>query len=140
MLGLTPKETLEALQSLYEKHKAVSYPRTQCRYVSTERTKEFPVLLRSVSVFPELADALPEADLKRARNKRVVNDSEVSKESHDALLPTSQLPDLSKMTEREKTSPEARLYEIPGTVPSSTRGEKDRIRDPAWRLPFPGRR
>lgn len=77
MLGLTPKETLEALQSLYEKHKAVSYPRTQCRYVSTERTKEFPVLLRSVSVFPELADALPEADLKRARNTRVVNDSEV---------------------------------------------------------------
>lgn len=102
MLGLTPKETLEALQSLYEKHKAVSYPRTQCRYVSTERTKEFPVLLRSVSVFPELADALPEADLKRARNTRVVNDSEVSKESHDALLPTSKLPDLSQMTEREK--------------------------------------
>lgn len=101
MLGLTPKETLTALQALYEKHKSVSYPRTQCRYVSTERAKEFPVLLRAVSVFPELAAVLPEAELKRAQNKRVVNDGEVAKESHDALLPTSQIPDLSKMTEQE---------------------------------------
>lgn len=31
----------------------------------------------------------------------MVNDTEVNKESHDALLPTSQTPDLSKMSERE---------------------------------------
>lgn len=101
MLGLSPKETLEALQSLYEKHKAVSYPRTQCRYVSSERAKEFSVLLKSVSVFPNLAAKMGVADIKRAYNKRVVNDAEVAKESHDALLPTTQTPDLSKMTDQE---------------------------------------
>lgn len=100
-LGLSPKETLKTLQSLYEKHKAVSYPRTQCRYVSSERAKEFSVLLKSVSVFPNLAAKMRDVDIKRAYNKRVVNNAEVAKESHDALLPTSQVPNLSRMTEQE---------------------------------------
>lgn len=39
--GYTPEKTLELIQSLYEKHKLISYPRTGGRYVSTEKSKDF---------------------------------------------------------------------------------------------------
>lgn len=45
MFGYTPKQTLELVQSLYERHKVIFYPRTQCRYVSSEKAKEFPSML-----------------------------------------------------------------------------------------------
>lgn len=102
--GYTPTKTLEIIQSLYEKHKVISYPRTQCRYVSSEKAKEFPKMLQKMHVFNELA---PYADIDAGRiesvmhDKNVVNDVEVAKESHDALLPTQTTPDLSKMTQEE---------------------------------------
>ena len=103
---LKPDRTLDIIQSLYEKHKVISYPRTQCRYVSSEKAKEFPQLLENIRVFPDLdtlAGSLTPGDMARVMgDKNVVNDTEVGKESHDALLPTSKKPDLSKMTEDEK--------------------------------------
>lgn len=103
---LKPDKTLDIIQSLYEKHKVISYPRTQCRYVSSEKAKEFPQLMQNVRVFPDLdalAADITREDIRRVQaDKNVVNDTEVSKESHDALLPTSKKPDLSAMTEDEK--------------------------------------
>ena len=58
MFGYTPKKTLELVQSLYEKHKVISYPRTQCRYVSSEKAKEFPDMLKKITVFSDLAPFL----------------------------------------------------------------------------------
>ncbi|MCC2254556.1 topoisomerase C-terminal repeat-containing protein [Ruminococcus sp. CLA-AA-H200] len=103
MFGYSPQKTLDTVQSLYEKHKAVSYPRTQCRYVSSEKAKEFPALLQVVSVFPDLPSGPAMARITQVqRDRNVVNDKEVEKESHDALLPTTLKPDLSRMTAPEK--------------------------------------
>lgn len=103
---LKPDRTLEIIQSLYEKHKVISYPRTQCRYVSSEKAKEFPMMLSHMSVFPNLAPIAKSlnSDIISSISKdtRVVNNAEVQKESHDALLPTSNRPDLSKMTDEER--------------------------------------
>lgn len=101
-----PDQTLELIQRLYEKHKVISYPRTQCRYVSSEKAKEFPEILKNIEVFEDLKDIAENID-KRAfekllKDRSVVNDAEVSKESHDALLPTLKRPDLSRMSEEEK--------------------------------------
>lgn len=105
--GYKPNETLEIIQSLYEKHKVISYPRTQCQYVSAEKAKEFPAMLRLMDAFPELAPyvaKITDEDINRVMNdKQVVNDKEVLKESHDALLPTDKRPVLEEMTEKEKT-------------------------------------
>ena len=103
MLHMTPEEILNIVQSLYEKHKVISYPRTQCRYVSAEKAKEFPAMLKLMTVFPELADYhISAKDIYRVMsNKRVVNNTEVEKEAHDALLPTGKRPELSKMTDNE---------------------------------------
>ena len=104
--GYTPDETLEIVQSLYEKHKLLSYPRTQCRFVSYEKSKEFRRMLKNMGAFEELneiAQGITDEDIKRVMgDKNVVNDAEVQKESHDALLPTSTKPDLSKLSEQEK--------------------------------------
>lgn len=104
--GYSPSQTLEIVQSLYETHKLISYPRTQCRYVSQEKAREFPQMLSFMSVFEELrpyAAKVTDEDIQRVyNNKNVVNDKEVQKESHDALLPTSNRPDLSKLTAEEQ--------------------------------------
>lgn len=103
---MSPKEVLATIQSLYETHKVISYPRTQCRYVSSEKAKEFPDMLKKLLVFPELkpyVEKISVNDIKRVQaDKRIVNDKEVEKESHDALLPTDKTPDLSKMSEIER--------------------------------------
>lgn len=105
-LGLSPSEVLETVQSLYEVHKVISYPRTQCRYVSSEKSKEFPAMLSQMQVFPSLKpylSSISSTDIARVQgDKKVVNDSEVEKESHDALLPTNKTPELEKMNRREQ--------------------------------------
>ena len=102
--GYSPSETLDYVQSLYEK-KYVSYPRTQCKFCSTEKAKEFPVFLSNMDIFENLvpfAQTITNDDLQRVfTDKKVVNDTEVNKESHDALLPTTQRPDLSTLSEEE---------------------------------------
>lgn len=104
--GFSPEETLTIVQSLYETHKLLSYPRTQCRYVSYEKSKEFPIMLKNMSVFDGLkniADKMTNDDLKRVMGDRnVINDDEVQKESHDALIPTTKKPDLNNLNDKEK--------------------------------------
>lgn len=103
--GYSPTETLSTIQSLYETHKVISYPRTQCRFVSSEKAKEFKMMLRNMSAFEDLkplAQAISDEDIARVmKDKQVVNDKEVNKESHDALLPTDNKPDLSKLNDAE---------------------------------------
>jgi len=103
--GYSPEETLAIVQSLYEKHKAISYPRTQCRYVSKERAKGFQKLLPLMNLYPDLKEAVayvPKGALEALlKDTKVVNDKEVIKESHDALLPTELEPDLSLFKEEE---------------------------------------
>lgn len=103
--GYDPTKTLNLIQALYETHKVVSYPRTDGRYISTEKAKELPILLKAVSAVPELESyvkSITTADIDKVKkDKRIVNDVEVKKASHDALLPTGKIPDLTKLTKDE---------------------------------------
>lgn len=104
--GYTPSQTLEAIQSLYETYKVVSYPRTDGRYISTEKAKELETLLSAVKKTPGLSDyakKVSSADIERvSKDKRFVNDDEVKKASHCALIPTGNAPDFSEMKKIEK--------------------------------------
>lgn len=104
--SLSPNQVLNLVQSLYETHKLLSYPRTQCRYVSKEKSAEFKMMLSHLTVFDDLkpyVDNITDSDIETVRNdKQVVNDKEVQKESHDAILPTSERPNLERLTEDEK--------------------------------------
>lgn len=101
----SPAHTLQIVQSLYEKHKVISYPRTQCSYVSSEKAKEFPMMLSHMTAFTDLgkiAEAVTEeAICNVTRDRQVVNDTAVAKESHDALLPTAVKANPANLTEEE---------------------------------------
>lgn len=103
--GLKPTDTLAIIQSLYEKHKIISYPRTQCQYVSEAKAQEFPHMIKLMDAFPELApyvNQITSADIQRVfKDKKVVNDKEVQKESHDALLPTDKRPEIDELSPNE---------------------------------------
>lgn len=103
--GYDPSKTLNLIQSLYETHKIVSYPRTDGRYISSEKAKELSSLLKAVEVIPSLettAKSITSSDISKVqKDKRIVNDVEVKKASHDALLPTGKIPDLSKLSKDE---------------------------------------
>ena len=90
--NLSPQQVLDYVQALYEKG-FVSYPRTDGEHISTQKAKELPMLVKASEKVPELAPFIrgfQKADLERAiKNKRFVNDEEVKKASHDALLPTA---------------------------------------------------
>ena len=104
--GYTPETVLACIQNLYEKYKLLSYPRTDCRYISSEKARELPKLLRAVMVIPGMdtvVKGLTQADIDRVRNdSRYVNNKEVEKSSHDALIPTGKIMDLSSLEEKER--------------------------------------
>lgn len=104
--GYTPEKTLELIQSLYETHKLISYPRTDGRYVSSEKAKDFQRLLKAVERMPELKDIAKHVSVDDIasvqNNSRYVNDKKVQESSHDALMPTGETSALGKLSKDEK--------------------------------------
>lgn len=100
----SPKQTLDTVQELYEM-RLLTYPRTDGTFVSTAKAATFDTLINTMKHIPELsehANKVSAADIEKVKkNKKVVNDEEVKKSSHDALLPTETIPSnfekLSKM-------------------------------------------
>lgn len=103
--GYSAQKTLELAQSLYETHKLLSYPRCDCRSISTAVANNFDKLLKPLAAISELKSwvaAVDSAAKKRvASTKKYVNDEDVNKNSHTALIPTSTVPDISKLSPDE---------------------------------------
>ena len=104
--GYSPSDVLSIAQSLYEKHKVLSYPRTDGDVISVEKAQEIPSILHILSDIPDFShyiENIPsDATHKILSMKNYVNDEAVAKASHDALMPTIKKPDLSAMTDKEK--------------------------------------
>lgn len=97
LFDYTAQQTLDYLQSLYEKRLA-TYPRTDSRYLTEDMAAGLPALCQSV------AAALPfAADLSLPVNAaQVIDNSKVS--DHHAILPTAEASkaDLSALPSGEK--------------------------------------
>ena len=95
-----PQKTLDLVQGLYER-RLLSYPRTGGEYISSEKAKTLPALMRSAAAVPEYRTVIGSftgADYRRmAANPRIVDDKKVAEESHDALLPTTEAPDFAAL-------------------------------------------
>jgi len=89
--GFSAKKTLDVAQSLYEKHKVISYPRTNSNYVNEQNIPEMHRALDSLR--GTSYDALVAGANKRfvhKGNSNVCNPSKV--EDHHAILPTHKKP------------------------------------------------
>ena len=89
--GYTAQETLSIAQSLYEKHKFITYPRTDSRYLTTDMKPQIPQLLKKIaSVYPESVPFIQQiASKKLPLDKRIVNDAKVS--DHHAIIVTGNI-------------------------------------------------
>ncbi|MEZ4364311.1 MAG: DNA topoisomerase [Kofleriaceae bacterium] len=85
--GFSAARTLELAQALYERHKVLTYPRTDSRHLSSELVAELPAIWRALAGAPEYAAFAEELLARRPRpGRRVVDDSKVS--DHHAIIPT----------------------------------------------------
>lgn len=95
--GLSAAATLSVAQELYEKHKLVTYPRTDSNYLTTDMVGSLPGVIRGVGVGPYAkAGAALLAALPLTITKRVVNNAEVG--DHHAIIPTGRRPDLAGLS------------------------------------------
>ncbi|MBQ7647406.1 MAG: DNA topoisomerase III, partial [Clostridia bacterium] len=103
LYAYSAKETLSLMQSLYEKHKVLTYPRTDSRYITKDVTATIPDRLKAVALGPYAVNA---KKLFRTFNTRfIVNDAKVT--DHHAIIPTEERPDFASMT-----GPEKNIYDL----------------------------
>ncbi len=96
--GMGANETLAVAQSLYETHKATTYPRTDCGYLPTSMQQEIPDVLTAVTKSdPSVATVLTQLD--RGFVSRVWNDKKIT--AHHAIIPTRRAFDLSRLSADE---------------------------------------
>ena len=97
---MSPKETLNTMQRLYENHKVLTYPRTDSRYLSDDIVPTLPERLRAMRVGSLAAPVNEILRASRSINASCVNNAKVS--DHHAIIPTEQVPDFSSFSTEEK--------------------------------------
>ena len=103
--GFSAKNTLAIAQALYERHKVLTYPRTDSRHLPEDYLGTVQQTLESLSESnnyqPHAAEILNKRWVKP--NKRIFDNSKIS--DHFAIIPTTQAP--KKLSEAEQ-----RLYDL----------------------------
>lgn len=84
--GLSAQDVLDSCQSLYEKHKLITYPRSDCRYLPNEHFADRHAVMDAISVHCQSYQTLPNAVNSEQKN-RCWNDKKV--EAHHAIIPTA---------------------------------------------------
>jgi DNA topoisomerase III len=95
----SPKKTLDILQKLYQRGN-ISYPRSDSRFVTPEEAKTFPMILQKYNHIQEYQEYFPLPIPSIQNNSRYVNEKKVT--DHYAIIPTEQIPNLSKLLPEEK--------------------------------------
>ncbi|MEO8214422.1 MAG: DNA topoisomerase, partial [Myxococcales bacterium] len=92
--GFSATRTLEAAQALYERHKLLTYPRTDSRYLPQDLVGELPRLFAGLAKLPayaEFAEPLLGGDAGAlGRSRRIFDAAKVH--DHHAIIPTGKVP------------------------------------------------
>jgi DNA topoisomerase-3 len=104
--GFSARRTLGAAQRLYEEHKALTYPRTNSRFLTSDMAGEIvptAELLASRAEYRAAAEYITGLDLLPLG--RVIDDSKVS--DHHAIIPTRAEHPIDKMSDDDH-----RVYDL----------------------------
>lgn len=96
---LGPKETLNTLQALYERHKLVTYPRTDSNYLTDDMVDTLKDRLQAIMATTLKDIAKGQMSQSFSAKQRFVNNSKVS--DHHAIIPTEVRPDMNQLSQRE---------------------------------------
>ncbi len=105
ILGFTADKTLKIAQSLYETHKALTYPRTDSRYLPPDM---IPRVVQTMRMLPAEYQGYTEGALPGGRlpvSRRTVDETKVT--DHHAIIPTAKRADMSRFSPDER-----KLYDI----------------------------
>ncbi|WP_312496771.1 DNA topoisomerase III [Pseudomonas cremoris] len=93
-LGLGAQETLDIAQSLYETHKVITYPRSDCGYLPVSQHSEAPKILAALGrADTAVNELMPHIDPQR--RSRAWNDAKVS--AHHGIIPTGAGKDVGQL-------------------------------------------
>ncbi len=98
--GFSAKETLSIMQTLYEKHKVLTYPRTDSNYISEDIVETLKDRINAVSVGPYAKIGFKIRSNPIQGNKSFVDDKKVS--DHHAIIPTEQTVFLKDLSDKER--------------------------------------
>ncbi|HLL85347.1 MAG TPA: DNA topoisomerase, partial [Longimicrobium sp.] len=84
LFGFSAQRTLDAAQALYERHKLISYPRTDSRHLSQAIAGTLPQVVRAIE--GQYQGLLAPGTGTRPLSRRFVDDDKVS--DHHAIIPT----------------------------------------------------
>ena len=104
--GMPADRTLQVAQALYERHKLLTYPRTDARFLTPDQVATLPGIVKAVGTlapYAPFAGPLLQAPIRPG--KRVVNAAEVG--DHHAILPTDKVPNAGRLSAEEK-----RIYDL----------------------------
>lgn len=97
--SMNAKLVLDVCQALYEKHKLITYPRSDCRYLPTEQLKQAPAIVEMLSTTDlPCNEQAKNADITIRSN--VWNDKKIT--AHHAIIPTEKSPKNINLNSFEK--------------------------------------
>lgn len=98
LFGFGAQQVLDIAQSLYETHKATTYPRTDCGYLPESQFAEVSKVIQAlVAADPQLKTLV--SKLNFSLKSRAWNDKKIS--AHHGIIPTFGKVDMHKMNENE---------------------------------------
>ncbi|MCP4597884.1 MAG: DNA topoisomerase III [Neptuniibacter sp.] len=102
--SMSAQQVLDTCQALYEKHKLITYPRSDCRYLPEEHFREADAVVSAImghcNAFSDAQNAL---DLQK--HSKAWNDKKV--EAHHAIIPTQKRTNFSSLAKNEQ-----QIYEL----------------------------
>ena len=102
--GYSAETTLDIMQQLYETHKLLTYPRSDCRYLSDEHLASAKDILKTLKLsLPHLSELIDNADLSLTH--KAFNADKIT--AHHAICPTEKSGEGITLTEQEKN-----VYEL----------------------------
>ncbi|MCL6448392.1 MAG: DNA topoisomerase 3 [Armatimonadetes bacterium] len=96
--GLTAEQTLRAAQALYEKHKLITYPRTESRHLSALLAKTIPQRMAALAAAAEYQPLIP--GHLPPLSRRYVDDARVT--DHHAIIITETKPESASLSRPEQ--------------------------------------
>lgn len=96
--GFSAKETLNIMQSLYERHKVLSYPRTDSRYLTQDIVATIPERLKAMNT-SKYREYISKINKDIRGSKNFVDDTKVS--DHHAIIPTEEPLRLEELNSKE---------------------------------------
>ena len=98
--GFSAKKTLDIAQSLYEKRKMITYPRTDSRYLSDDMKGKVHNTLRRLNELEEYQPYTQPLSGNISFTKRIIDNSKVT--DHHAIIPTDGKLRVDSLMEEEK--------------------------------------